>query len=875
MECKIIIKRNAPNFTLRTVTKQIRIVSQGKRGLQGEPGADGAQGAGVPLGGSTGQILVKLSNADNDTAWQNNVTGAVWGAITGDIADQADLQAILATFLTDLSGQDTDDLSEGSSNLYYTQARFNTAFGAKSTTDLAEGTNLYYTNVRADARITAQKGVANGLATLGSDGLIPTSQLPALAITDTFVVASQVAMLALTAETGDVAVRTDQNKSYILAGTDPTVLGDWQELLTPTDTVLSVNGQTGAVVLTTTNITEGTNEYYTAAKVQTVGDARYLRISNNLSDLNNVVTARSNLGLAAGGAGDIWVEKAGDTMTGRLDLVTGTTTLGPLKFTAGTNLTTPVTGVIEFDGLLMSYTDTGPTRRVFVNTSSTQTLAAKTLNSPVIGSFITTASANNLVLLPNSTGYTVIGDAAATSHTFNTNDDLFVTGRLEVDGTTFLDETLRITKNGDSFIACNVSGGGFVAGFNTNTTLNQMVLFLDTDMGRQLILGNLNYRLNDFDHANQSNPTLFIHSLTDPDVSNNQWGSIAHDQVGLVINTGANIGAGTGATTIDNYISLSTRGTEAMRITGSGDIGINQASPASRLHVAKANGAGDVGIGIQNNATTANESVSVGFITSTSPTAIGSVIRVFRTDANNQTMQIQTLIANSVVERLSFQLTSAVFNEQGADYDFRVEGDTDPNLIFGDSSTDRLGIGTATPNTKLEVAGVLSVKQGTSSSLAKVGGAIFDHFTDTSVGGAEADIYSSTLPANAFGTNGDKVKAYYGGNFVTVGTELAQLKVVLAGTTIWDSTGVAPTTGTTSWRVVVELIRVSATVVRYTVSLNTTGASGFVYCTSGELTGLTLSGTNILKLTGTSSGVGSGAGDIVGKMGWVEWLSAA
>ena len=51
----------------------------------------------------------------------------------------------------------TDNISEGS-NLYYTQTRFDTAFGNKSTTDLSEGTNLYYTDARADARVNLQTG---------------------------------------------------------------------------------------------------------------------------------------------------------------------------------------------------------------------------------------------------------------------------------------------------------------------------------------------------------------------------------------------------------------------------------------------------------------------------------------------------------------------------------------------------------------------------------------------------------------------------------------------------------------------------------------------------------------------------------------------
>jgi len=66
------------------------------------------------------------------------------------------------------------------------------------------------------------------------DGKINASQLPAIAITDTFVVEDEDEMLELEAETGDIAVRTDVDKTFILKGTDPTLLGDWQELLTPT-----------------------------------------------------------------------------------------------------------------------------------------------------------------------------------------------------------------------------------------------------------------------------------------------------------------------------------------------------------------------------------------------------------------------------------------------------------------------------------------------------------------------------------------------------------------------------------------------------------------------------------------------------------------
>lgn len=171
--------------------------------------------------------------------------------------------------------------------------------------------------------------------------------------------------------------------------------------------------------------------------------------------------------------------------------------------------------------------------------------------------------------------------------------------------------------------------------------------------------------------------------------------------------------------------------------------------------------------------------------------------------------------------------------------------------------------------------GVFTARAGLSADYIKMGGSRVDYNTTSTVGGAETDIYTYTTPASILGTNGDKIISMYGGSFVTVGTELTQLQVYFAGTVIWDSTAVAPTTGTNPWRVYVELIRVSATVVRYTVSLITSGAFGFVYCSSGELTGLTLSGTNILKITGTSSGTGSGSGDIVGNMGYVSWIPSA
>ena len=59
------------------------------------------------------------------------------------------------TFDAAFAAKTTDDLAEGSTNLYMTSSRFTTQFDTKTTTNLTEGTNLYYTDGRADTRITA------------------------------------------------------------------------------------------------------------------------------------------------------------------------------------------------------------------------------------------------------------------------------------------------------------------------------------------------------------------------------------------------------------------------------------------------------------------------------------------------------------------------------------------------------------------------------------------------------------------------------------------------------------------------------------------------------------------------------------------------
>lgn len=70
-----------------------------------------------------------------------------------------------------LRPKNTDDILEGASQLFWTASRFDTRLATKSTADLAEGSNLYYTDPRVTARIyndlvtdAFTQGLVTGLA---------------------------------------------------------------------------------------------------------------------------------------------------------------------------------------------------------------------------------------------------------------------------------------------------------------------------------------------------------------------------------------------------------------------------------------------------------------------------------------------------------------------------------------------------------------------------------------------------------------------------------------------------------------------------------------------------------------------------------------
>lgn len=124
--------------------------------------------AGITVDGSNAQIYYK---ATPDTWNLNRKVVAPNIKLEGPDGTPGSIEGVYAGFDSDFAQKSTTDLAEGD-NLYYTQSRVDSAFDArlatKTTTDVAEGTNLYYTVPRVRDILTAVDAGGDGSFTYDS-----------------------------------------------------------------------------------------------------------------------------------------------------------------------------------------------------------------------------------------------------------------------------------------------------------------------------------------------------------------------------------------------------------------------------------------------------------------------------------------------------------------------------------------------------------------------------------------------------------------------------------------------------------------------------------------------------------------------------------
>ena len=243
----------------------------GATGATGPQGPQGPSGEGSPIGGTTGQVIAKKSNVNYDTQWITLATVANTGSYTDLINKPTIPNAQVNSDWNAVSGIAqilnkptlATVATSGSYNDLSSKPSLGTIASQNSNSISITGGSISGTTISGYIS-TTQKGAANGVATLDSGGQIPIGQIPPLGDLNyqgTWNAASNSPAL-----TSNIGTKGYYYVVNFAGNTDLNGITDWQvndwavfngsvwQKIDNTDLVSSVNGYTGAVVLTYTDV---------------------------------------------------------------------------------------------------------------------------------------------------------------------------------------------------------------------------------------------------------------------------------------------------------------------------------------------------------------------------------------------------------------------------------------------------------------------------------------------------------------------------------------------------------------------------------------------------------------------------------------------
>ena len=427
----------------------------------------------------------------------------------------------------------TDNLTEGSSNLYYTTVRqnsdFDTRLASKDTGNLTEGSNLYFTNARADARIGAAS--IDALSDVRTSGSNAPSDAQALVWDNvggywkpgtvsggggggSGDIEGVVAGTGLTGggSTGTVTLNADvgttANKILQLDGSAKIPAVDGSQLTnityTPgadsiTDTMIDFG--TGGGQVNTADIPEVTNLYFTNARA----DARIGAASiNALSDVN---TSGVSSGQVLKWSGTAWTPGA-DTSPADTDALSeGSTNLyfTNARVDSHLNQSNPTAGyVLSWNGSDYAWVDNGAATPGGSNTQvqfndggsfagDSGFTYNKTTDELTVGSVTTTGSSPNLSAAGNLGITTTASNGNITITPHNTGD-IVLDGQKwpQADGSA--NQYLKTNGSGqlswDTLTTSDVAEGSNQ--YFTNARAISAITGSDLDMGgKKVLFGNL------------------------------------------------------------------------------------------------------------------------------------------------------------------------------------------------------------------------------------------------------------------------------------------------------------------------------------------------------------------------------------------------
>ena len=234
---------------------------------------------------------------------------------------------------------------------------------------------------------------------------------------------------------------------------------------------------------------------------------------------------------------------------------------------------------------------------------------------------------------------------------------------------------------------------------------------------------------------------------------------------------------------------------ERVRITTDGKVGIGTNNPTGILHV-KGTSASDIDFLIEVAEDGGSASPDIVYYRNSASPAAGDDLAHIRfrgkdsagstadyvdifaeivdpTDGSEDgRITFRTLKNGAITSRIELDSDETVINDAGADINFRVEGDTNSNLIFADAGNDRVGIKTSSPSVELDVAGAIT----SSGTITGVTGAF------TTVNATDVNTGNITSTAN-------QNLSY---EVITAATPISGLKTVVYSSAINGNTAALP-----------------------------------------------------------------------------------
>jgi len=445
--------------------------------------------------GSNGQVLVADSSESAGIKWAT-ISGS------GDVVGPSSSTNENISIFDSTTGKLIKDSTINISAVIANTAKVSYTDGAAVTLNTTHRglTNNPHTVTKSQVSLGNVPNIDTTNASNITTGILPSSVLPPVALTKVTVYANEATMLSSTTEEGDVGVRSDENKSYMRNSGTTGTMSDWTELQTPTDSVLSVNGETGTVILNQDEVLDGSTYVRThndltdtllgnittnnakvtnATHTGEVTGSTSLTITDNVIDEANmkISNAPTNDYVLTADSGAIGGWKWAATSSGFTDPMT---TRGDIIFRNSSNTTTRLAAgtvgqVLTSDGTDIAWQDAGGGSSLWVENTTTKVTSLSNENQTISGKNFVVAGGNNdngSYIVSDIRGNFPLYKQISNNNGFHSNyeNTSSINYASQVDT-----QTKTVLLNGNVVIAYRYLNPGFKGGFQIyDSNLNEV-----------------------------------------------------------------------------------------------------------------------------------------------------------------------------------------------------------------------------------------------------------------------------------------------------------------------------------------------------------------------------------------------------------------